>query len=356
MKQLNHPRIPRYRDYFAIDDRTLWFGMVQDYVPGTCLKDALAQGKRFSEAEARKIATNVLQILRYLHNLNPPVLHRDIKPSNLIWGTDDQVYLVDFGAVQDRAATEGATFTVVGTYGYAPLEQFGGRTVPASDLYALGTTLIHLLTGVAPADLPQRNLQLQFTDRVTLTPAFARWLQKLTEPALERRFSQVQEAIAALESGETLASMDTFYPMPANTSGQGIRSQAPVPKEILGWNWGAFLLTPYWALAHRIWLGIWVLMLNPFLWFFTLAIGYGSSGAGVISLLVLAVNLIIMIRLGSYGNRLAWKSLPWRNIEHFKTHQRRWAIAGIFLGIPFYLSSLLPTLFFISNIFFRYYN
>lgn len=74
-------------------------------------------------------------------------MHRDIKPSNLIWGEDQHVYLVDFGAVQAQAAVTGVTFTVVGTSGYAPLEQFWGRAVAASDLYALGATLIHLLTG-----------------------------------------------------------------------------------------------------------------------------------------------------------------------------------------------------------------
>jgi serine/threonine protein kinase len=125
LKQLNHPRIPDYRDYFCIDDRSLWFGLVQKYIPGCSLKEQLASGKRFTERQVRKIAESVLKILIHLHELNPSVLHRDIKPSNLIWGEDEQVYLVDFGAVQDRAAKEGATFTVVGTYGYAPMEQFG---------------------------------------------------------------------------------------------------------------------------------------------------------------------------------------------------------------------------------------
>ena len=130
LKQLQHSRIPQYRDYFCIDDRMLWFGLVQEYIPGLSLKEILAQGKKFSEVEVRKIAIAVLNILTYLHELNPPVLHRDVKPSNLIWSQgetsttkDPQIYLVDFGAVQDRAAVEGATFTVVGTYGYTPMEQ-----------------------------------------------------------------------------------------------------------------------------------------------------------------------------------------------------------------------------------------
>jgi len=125
-----------------------------------------------TEKQVRELATDILKILIYLHELSPPVLHRDIKPSNLIWGEDKQIYLVDFGAVQAQAAVTGVTFTVVGTSGYAPLEQFWGRAVPSSDLYALGATLIHLLTGTAPADLPQKDSRIQFSDRISLAPSF----------------------------------------------------------------------------------------------------------------------------------------------------------------------------------------
>ena len=204
LKQLNHPRIPRYRDYFSLDKEAgaglFWFGLVQQYIPGTCVRQLLEQGKRFTETEVQKIATDVLEILIYLHGLNPPVLHRDIKPSNLIFGNDEQVYLVDFGAVQDTAATEGFTFTVVGTTGYAPLEQFWGKTVPASDLYALGATLIHLLTGTAPADLPSKDLRIQFGDRISVNPRLVRWIEALTEPDLEQRFTQAGEALTALRT------------------------------------------------------------------------------------------------------------------------------------------------------------
>ncbi len=206
LKQLNHPRIPNYRDYFSIDDRMLWFGLVQECIPGSSLKELLAQGKTFTEQQARAIAQNVLNILVYLHGLSPPVLHRDIKPSNLIRGEDGCIYLVDFGAVQDRAAAEGATFTVVGTYGYAPLEQLGGRATPASDLYALGAALIHLLTGVAPADLPQQDARIQFADKVRLNPGFVRWLGQLTEPNLSQRFSTAHQALEALKENQTASS------------------------------------------------------------------------------------------------------------------------------------------------------
>ncbi|MEG4067129.1 serine/threonine-protein kinase [Microcoleus sp. Pol11C2] len=205
LQALNHPRIPCYRDYFSLEREAgaglPWFGLVQDYIPGFSLQELLEKGKRFSEKQVRKIATEVLEILIYLHELSPPVLHRDIKPSNLIWGEDQHVYLVDFGAVQAQAAVTGVTFTVVGTSGYAPLEQFWGRAVAASDLYALGATLIHLLTGMTPADLPQKDSRIQFSDRVSVNPSLVSWIEKMTEIALEKRFSKARDALAALKSG-----------------------------------------------------------------------------------------------------------------------------------------------------------
>jgi serine/threonine protein kinase len=205
LQALNHPRIPCYRDYFSLEREAgaglPWFGLVQDYIPGFSLQELLEKGQEFSEKRVRKIATEVLELLIYLHELSPPVLHRDIKPSNLIWGEDRQVYLVDFGAVQAQAAVTGVTFTVVGTSGYAPLEQFWGRAVPASDLYALGATLIHLLTGVTPADLPQKDSRIQFSDRVSVNPSLVSWIEKMTEIALEKRFSKARDALAALKSG-----------------------------------------------------------------------------------------------------------------------------------------------------------
>jgi serine/threonine protein kinase len=205
LQHLNHPRIPEYRDFFTIEKQfgegLPWFGLVQDYIPGDSLQTLLEQGKRFTEAEVCQIAESILEIIIYLHELSPPVFHRDIKPSNLILSQDGQIYLVDFGAVQDRATAEGVTFTVVGTSGYAPPEQFFGKVVPASDLYALGATLIHLLTGIAPADLPQDQMRLQFSDCVNLSPHFSQWLERLTEPAPERRFTGARQALLSLKSG-----------------------------------------------------------------------------------------------------------------------------------------------------------
>jgi serine/threonine protein kinase len=209
LESLNYERIPRYRAYFDLDTNVgnglPWFALVQDYIPGASLQELIEKGKRFTEQEVIAIARQVLEILIYLHELSPPVLHRDIKPSNLILAEDKKVYLVDFGAVQAQAAVTGVTFTIVGTSGYAPLEQFWGRAVPASDLYALGATLIHLHTGVAPTDLPLVDSRIQFRDRASFNFYLIKWLEQMTEIALEKRFDRAREALEVLLSKKSYA-------------------------------------------------------------------------------------------------------------------------------------------------------
>jgi len=200
LHQLDHAFIPQYRDYFAISGGTIWFALVEEYIPGNSLAELLAQGQKFTEEQVRKIAIAILEILIYLHELNPPVLHRDLKPSNLIWresieSEDLKIFLVDFGAVQDKASAEGKTITVVGTYGYAPMEQFGGRAVAASDLYALGATLIHLLTGISPADLPQTKMRIDFKDRTSASQNLVQWIEHLTEPDVTSRPQTARKAL-----------------------------------------------------------------------------------------------------------------------------------------------------------------
>lgn len=203
LQHLDHPQIPRYRDSFAIDAKAgkglPMFGLVQDYIEGKSLQELLDKGDKFTLTEVQTITGQCLQILVYLHELSPPVLHRDIKPGNLILDGNNRLYLVDFGSVQERAKAEGVSFTVVGTGGYAPPEQLWGKAVASSDLYALGATLIYLLTGVAPATLPQSNLRIEWMDRVTVNPDFALWLNQLIDPVVEKRFTTAREALIALD-------------------------------------------------------------------------------------------------------------------------------------------------------------
>ncbi|ACB52961.1 serine/threonine protein kinase [Crocosphaera subtropica ATCC 51142] len=214
LQSLKHERIPKYRDYFDLDKDLgggiAWFGLVQDYIPGSSLQELVDRGKIFTEKETYNIAVEILEILIYLHELNPLVIHRDIKPSNLILGEDNHIYLIDFGAVQAQGAVTGVTFTVVGSSGYAPLEQFWGRAVPASDIYALGATLIHLLTGISPVDLPHKDSQIQFSDKVNIANYFTYWLEKATNISLEKRFSTAKEALESLQKKRTIIQSETF--------------------------------------------------------------------------------------------------------------------------------------------------
>jgi serine/threonine protein kinase len=215
LKNLQHPSIPQYRDYFEFDLPTLkGFALVQNYIPAPSLEEAFQQGRRFTETEMQELARSLLDILEYLHKFQPPMIHRDIKPSNILI-TDrtahsiGTIYLVDFGSVQNASAKDGGTVTVVGTYGYMPLEQFGGQTVPASDLYSLGATLVYLIQGVHPAQLPQQDGRMQLPPS-QLSPAYQRWLKQMIEPNLQRRFPSVAAARQALAGPVGVNSLSNY--------------------------------------------------------------------------------------------------------------------------------------------------
>jgi serine/threonine protein kinase len=203
LKHLDLPAIPRYLDYFEFDLPNLkGFALVQTYIDAPSLEEVVSSGRRFTESELQELATSLLDILDYLHSLQPPVIHRDLKPSNILLtnrsgNSIGDVYLVDFGSVQNVAAKDGGTMTVVGTYGYMPMEQFGGKTVPASDLYSLGATLIYTIAGVHPADLPQDDGKIQLPVN-NLSKSWRRWVETMTETSLKKRFPDVRTAKLAL--------------------------------------------------------------------------------------------------------------------------------------------------------------
>ena len=203
LESLEHPSIPQYLDYFDVDlDDAKGFAIVQSHIQARSLQDWVESGRSFSEAELKKIAKASLKILDYLHQRQPPVIHRDIKPSNILLGDRDgnnseTLYLIDFGSVQ--TAAHGGTVTVVGTYGYMPMEQFGGRAVPASDLYSLGATLAYLATGLHPADLPQKELRLEFAHLTHISPQLKAWIAWLLEPDIAKRPNSAKEALDNIE-------------------------------------------------------------------------------------------------------------------------------------------------------------
>lgn len=223
LKNLSHPAIPQYLNSFELNLRTgKGFALIQTYAQGKSLEALLQAGKTFTEAQAKQIAKALLEILIYLHGQPPPVIHRDIKPKNILL-TDTsgdrpiQVYLVDFGSVRTATAEENTTFTVVGTYGYMPPEQFSGRAIAASDLYSLGATLITLVTGTHPSSLPRRGSRIDFGQVADLSPAFADWLNWMTESSLERRLPSAESALQALEQGQTRNATVAMVAKPADS-------------------------------------------------------------------------------------------------------------------------------------------
>lgn len=208
---LKHRSIPQYLSFFSLDtadDRR--FYLVQTLVEGRSLADLVATGWRPEEATVYDIALQVLDVLAYLQERVPPVIHRDIKPENLIRQPNGAIALVDFGAVQDvyrQTIAKGSTF--VGTIGYMPPEQFQGRVVPASDLYALGATLVFLLCGQAPDQLPHLRMKLDFRSQVNISDRFATWLETMLEPLIEDRFVNAVQAFEAAIDESCDGSRDT---------------------------------------------------------------------------------------------------------------------------------------------------
>ncbi|MTJ15688.1 serine/threonine protein kinase [Dolichospermum sp. UHCC 0352] len=268
LKSLSHPHIPAYLDYFEVNSPTYkGFALVQTYISAQTLEQYLQAGRKFTEIEVKEIAKAVLEILKYLHELNPPVVHRDIKPSNILLGERSGnsvglVYLIDFGSVQTVLAAEAGTRTVVGTYGYMPQEQFGGRTVPASDLYSLGATLIYLVTGTNPADLPQKDFRIQFQQVANLSPNFAKWLEQITEPSLEKRFSTATQALRDLKQPQYA---DTF----ALTVGKpaGSKIQLTKNEEIL-----EIIIPPVGLQCLMVFGGFFAIAWNSFTLFWTIGV------------------------------------------------------------------------------------
>lgn len=208
LAQLNHYGIPHHIDSFKVETRdSLSFYIVQEFIEGISLEEKVQAGWKPGETDVKRIAREILNILIYLQSLAPPVIHRDITPQNVILGNSGQIYLVDFGGCRDlyrNTVTCGST--IVGTFGYMAPEQFSGQARVASDLYGLGTTLLHLLTGKSPANLPYQKLKVDFsiinqTWLKETSKTFQNWLEALVEPTLDKR---VQSAQAALEilSGE----------------------------------------------------------------------------------------------------------------------------------------------------------
>lgn len=197
LARLDHPRIPDYVDYVH-DESTGRAYLVQQLAPGRPVGELLKEGRRFKQEEALKLARQILDVLLYLSSLRPSVIHRDIKPDNLLLH-EDQIYVVDFGAVQEVARMLGHSSTVAGTFGYMAPEQLRGQASPASDIFALGMTLIHMVTGRAPETIEERRMRPDFRPYADLSPAFAHVLDEMIATDRKERVDSPERCLQMLE-------------------------------------------------------------------------------------------------------------------------------------------------------------
>ncbi len=240
LASLQHPQVPRYHDFFATDgtrafdpeqlhesDQVLALVLVQDRIAGVSLQRHIDDGTRLDTDTVISILRALLGILDDLHRHHPPVVHRDIKPANVILGPENVPYLVDFGAIQDSIRMGSGGSTTVGTFGFVAMEQLMGKARPASDLYALGMTMLAVLTHRSPEALPvdESTGKIELAEVVSGIPdPLMRALGGMIEPIVGKRIQSAREVVAILD-GETLPAV------------QGPR--APVRPDRLGWLWTA---------------------------------------------------------------------------------------------------------------------
>jgi len=184
---LEHPSIPTIYDYFY-DEPLGRFYLVMKFISGGDLSSRLrsAPGGRIDERTVADWGMQAADVLDYLHSRPKPIIYRDLKPANLmIDGNTGRVMLIDFGIAR-WVKQEEKGVTAVGTMGYAPPELFGGRVEPRSDVYSLGATLFHLLTGSDPQDNPLLIFDFQKNPRPRqIAPSLSSEMEQILMRAVE---------------------------------------------------------------------------------------------------------------------------------------------------------------------------
>ncbi|MCL2325971.1 MAG: serine/threonine protein kinase [Proteobacteria bacterium] len=175
---------------------------VQTYVNGSSLKARLEEDEWSMDfGEMLNVITPLAEILRQLQNRGVPIIHRDINPNNIIIDEKRKVWLTDFGVVAAFSQKTNAS-TMAGTAGYMAPEQLMGKVTPAADMYALGATILTMLTGIEPHQIKTRKLKLQYEDLLpeSVPLWFSDILSDLLEPDPENRIQNADELLQLLSA------------------------------------------------------------------------------------------------------------------------------------------------------------
>ena len=202
LKKLNHPNLPSIIDVIDTDDS---FIIIMDYIQGNSLNKALDEYGAQPQEHVIEWAKQLCDVLGYLHSRQPAIIYRDMKPANIMLKPDGNVTLIDFGTAREFKEKNLADTTCLGTVGYAAPEQFGGmgQTDARTDIYCLGATLYHLVTGMNPCEPPYEIRPIR-----QINPGLSSGLERIIEKCTQRnpddRFQSAAELMYALEHYEEI--------------------------------------------------------------------------------------------------------------------------------------------------------
>ncbi|NES04053.1 MAG: protein kinase [Okeania sp. SIO2F4] len=198
LKSLNHPGIPKFFDFFVEEDKKY---LAMEMIHGQDLEKRIATQGPILPQQAIEWMIQTCEVLEYIHSQDPPLIHRDIKPANLlVRRRDNQIVVLDFGAVKEIGTPLG---TRIGAEGYSAPEQDRGQPLTQSDLYAVGATLIFLLTGQSPMhfyDNRGNGYRFYIESVPTITSQLREVIEKVTQPLPSDRYQTAPELAEALNS------------------------------------------------------------------------------------------------------------------------------------------------------------
>jgi serine/threonine protein kinase, bacterial len=198
LQNLHHPGIPQYDDFFVANGRKY---LAMELIHGQDLDLYIMEHGTVTLAQAIDWMIQLCEILGYIHQQQPPLIHRDVKPANiLVRAIDKRIFLLDFGAVKEIGTLGG---TKIGAPDYMAPEQNSGKPCTQSDLYAIGPTLIFLLTGRNPADfleLQPDGYRFKLSSIPTITPPVQILIDKVTQRRASDRYLTAGDLAQALRA------------------------------------------------------------------------------------------------------------------------------------------------------------